>query len=641
MLSIPIINEMSTKNTRKDYADELRRAGADRVFIAPENPFGQEPDITHIIDLLRENIIYYTDAGFETAVWINGLGHGGMLNHEKKCRTGQYTRLRGLSDGSEADDSFCPLDPDFAAMYRDFIRRIAETGARMIMIDDDLRMALHGPVALACTCERHMELFNRKTLEAGIKDGPYTREMLADILFSGKASRLRSLWLQVMGDTLRDFCASLRKTVDEVDPCIRLGHCACLCTWDTDGVDSIELSYILAGRTKPFLRLIGAPYWRNHDNFNTTGIGSIIDIERMQMQWCSSYPDIEIFSEGDVYPRPRYVTPAAYVEAFDQVLTAEGYHNGILKYMLDYTFPPKYETGYIDRHLYYAPLRNSLSKAFEGKENAGIFVCEHMHMLEAMDIDGFSETELASRFVPASVNFANACGLPISFRRTPYTGAAIVFGENAKYADKEINGLPLILDAAAAKIFQKSGTDVGIRSAQRMSPPQNESFSAGKTASVGKSGAYYRLDIDSKAKVFSYYDNGAPASYLYKNDNGLRVFVLAFDAERANANSELFLSYYRKKELQDVLRLLQGTPLPAMIKNQPSVYFLCRKDEESLTVGLWNFGQDIILPSPVLLDDEYCEAEYFGDCPGVLKGDKVIPQEAIVPYGFFGFTVKK
>ena len=43
MLSIPIINRKSTAETRPVYLSELRRAGADRVFLFVDNPFGDEP----------------------------------------------------------------------------------------------------------------------------------------------------------------------------------------------------------------------------------------------------------------------------------------------------------------------------------------------------------------------------------------------------------------------------------------------------------------------------------------------------------------------------------------------------------------------------------------------------------------------
>ena len=42
MLSLPLINGQSTPATRPAFLHELRRAGIERVFICPGNPFGDE-----------------------------------------------------------------------------------------------------------------------------------------------------------------------------------------------------------------------------------------------------------------------------------------------------------------------------------------------------------------------------------------------------------------------------------------------------------------------------------------------------------------------------------------------------------------------------------------------------------------------
>ena len=56
MLSLPIINGQSTAKTRPAFLHELRRAGVDRVFICPGNPFGNEERLRTEMALLTENI---------------------------------------------------------------------------------------------------------------------------------------------------------------------------------------------------------------------------------------------------------------------------------------------------------------------------------------------------------------------------------------------------------------------------------------------------------------------------------------------------------------------------------------------------------------------------------------------------------
>ncbi len=546
MISIPIINERSTAETRPSYLAWLKKAGADRVFVCPGNPYGDRKKLEAIRERLAENITYYTENGLEVGVWINGLGHGGMLAHEVSARVGDYTRIRGLGNGGESDDSFCPLDPRFVAMYREYVRVLAEAGAKMIQIDDDLRISMHGPVAIGCACPLHMAEFNRRAAEAGLADHERTREELAAELFSGRPTPLRAVWLGLMGDTLKDFCAALREELDSVDPTVRMGHCACLSTWDTDGVDSITLSRILAGSTRPFLRLIGAPYWNNGHSFGTVNLASIVDLERMQFAWCREYaPDIELMSEGDVYPRPRYNTPSSYLEGFHQALIADGSPD-ILKYMLDYTYDTGYETGYIRRHCRTKVLRDCIAEAFRDTEPAGIYVFEEMRKLADMDCTGIPEGPLSYRLMPAAANFAEALSLPISFVRSPYTKTAMLVGENAKYAPDEMCRMPLILDCAAARILTERGFDVGLAGCVPMDKPGSEAFPDGRVMPVDTDGRFYRLTPAEGAVCDSRYPDGSPAVYRYDRKDGGRVIVYAFDFDTVSRASAIIRNYCRR-----------------------------------------------------------------------------------------------
>lgn len=643
MLSIPIINAKSTAETRPVYLSELRRAKADRVFLFAVNPFGDGVLLREEMSVLAENIAYYETAGLEVGVWIGGFGHGGGLNYEKQLAARDYTHLRGLTNGGEAGDSFCPSDPEYLAMYRDFICRVALAGAKMIMIDDDLRLSLHGAVEIGCACDRHMAMFNERAAALGLSDHEYTREELAKILFTGRAIPLRTVWLDLMGDTLRDFAAGLRRVVDSVNPDIRLGHCACLPTWDVDGADSVELARIFAGNTRPFLRLIGAPYWTDLRVFHTTGLGSIIDVERMQLRWCREMaPEMEVFTEGDAYPRPRYNVPALYLEGFHQVTEAEGQSDGILKYMIDYTYHPLYETGYIDRHNRFSFLRGELKKAFVGKHTAGVYIHEVLHKLHDMDCTELGEGEIISRFTPASVNFAGAVALPASFVRTEYTETALVFGENAKHMDEELKKMPMILDASAAQILTERGVDVGLAACEPMSAPISEFFpEEGETIPVETGGGFFRLTPAEGAKVASTFGKGIPAAYIYENKEGVRFLVYAFSAEGLDYTSAMLRGYSRQTQLFHAIAWMQKKPLPAEVRKEPGAYVLCRKSEDEMAVGIWNFGHDLVLPERVPLDGTYREIFGIGDTRAVLDGNIALIENMVFPGGFAGFVVRK
>ncbi len=648
MVSIPIINGVSTEKNRWDFIRYFEQAKVDRVFVFVDNPFEDKEALAEAMALLRENLAFYANPvapdgtvhpGYEVAVWINGFGHGGALAHDKAEKSGNYTKLRGLCNGGEAGDSFCPLDPDYRQMYANFVTEVAKAGAPMIMIDDDLRMAGHGPCQVACACDLHMALFNERARAAGLADHDYTREELATFLFNGPATPLRKVWLDLMGDTMRDFARDMRKAVDAVDDTIRLGHCACLSTWDLDGVDSIELARIFAGNTRPFLRLIGAAYWNSFGAFRNVNLGSIINLIRMQTAWCQEIaPEMEIMSEGDVYPRPRFNVPASFLEAYHQVLTAD-HMPDILKYMLDYGFDPNYETGYIRLHAEKEIFRAQLTDAFADTEGAGIYVYEAMHKMADMDCTGMSEGELFARFTPASVNYTSCLGLPSSYTRTKYTPTTLIFGENAKYATTDILDADLILDGLAARILHERGVDIGLVSLADMAHPAEETLGdcPARTYPVDTAGRFWQMHVREGAVVLGTYDNGAPAVYSYVNSKGKKILVYAFDMESVN-----FASVYMKNEYRrwQVLHQ-QGDNLPAIVPER-GLYVLCRQSETKLAVGMWNFALDIGLPQDkIRLNATYKTILPIGNASVCGMGNRAAYLEDIPPFCGGGFVMKK
>ncbi len=644
MVSIPIMSRVSDEKTRPIFRQFFGQAKVDRVFLCISNATADRDEIAGVMSRLRENLAYYANPtddgapGYQVGVWFNGLGHGGALAHDKAVAYGHYTKLRGLGNGGEAEDSFCPLDPDFRQMYINFITEIAKTGAPMIMIDDDLRMASHGPVGISCACDLHMARFNERAKAAGLADHDYTREELASFLFNGPATPLRQIWLDLMGDTLRDFARDLRAAVDTVNPAIRLGHCACLSTWDLDGVDSIELSRIFAGNTKPFLRLIGAAYWNKFGAFRNANLGSIINLIRMQWAWCREFaPEIELMSEGDVYPRPRFNVPASFLESYHQVLTADGKPD-ILKYMLDYGDDPAYEDGYIRLHASKAIFRDQLADAFADTESAGIYVYEAMHKMADMDCTGMSEGELFARFTPASVNYTSCLGLPCAYERTKYTPTTLVFGENAKYVPLDALEADLILDAVSARILTSRGVDVGLVSAEEMPSPATETLGCpARTYPVDTRGRFWRMQVCDGAAVLGTYDHGEPAVYSYSRGDGKKILVYAFDMESVD-----FGSVYMKNDARrwQVLHQ-QGDNLPAIVPER-GLYVLCRQSETKLAVGMWNFGMDIGLPQDkIRLNDTYKTILPIANADVYNMGNRAAYLEEIPPFCGGGFVMKK
>ena len=192
---------------------------------------------------LRENCAYFKVNGFETGAWVWTF----WLENNKS-----FTNMRSLN-GTEITEFMCPLDKSFVEFAAGYIRDIAETGVDIIQFDDDFRYGFLSD-SPACLCDRHIAEICRLTGEQ------LTREEIQKHILTGGKNKYRDAYLKANGDALRAFAAEMRRAVNQVNPEIRLGACACLTAWDIDGTNAAELAKILAGKTRPFVRLIGAPY---------------------------------------------------------------------------------------------------------------------------------------------------------------------------------------------------------------------------------------------------------------------------------------------------------------------------------------------------------------------------------------------
>ena len=598
------------------------------------------------IRVIRDNLEFYREEGFEVAVWISGLGHGAPLAHETGRRTlDGLQHIIGLYSGKWAEDSFCPMDKGLVKRFVDGVSKLAAAGVPMVMIDDDLRLSLHGAAMYGCACPLHIAEFNRRAKEKKLADHDFTREELAKILFTGKTTPLRLLWMEVEGDSMRDFCRALRAAADAVNPEMRLGHCAVLTTWDIDGIDSIEMARILAGKTRPFLRFIGAPYWQAGNNFNSKSLADIICMERMQAAWTQAdAPEIEVFAEGDTYPRPRYnrFSAASNLEGYSQVLESEGQLNGILKYIFPYDLPPGYEPGYVDLTERFLPLRAEQTKEFSGKETCGLYVFEAMRKLAQADCTGLAPSVVVKRWITGAIGLMNAVSMPVSFSRTPYTKAAVVFGENARHLNASLDGLPLILDVTAARILSAAEMDVGLVSSKPSDAPKGERFELkdGAVYPVAGLGRCFEVTLKDDAEVASRFSNGKPSAWFYTDKGGRKYFVYAFEAQTSEMDGLFARSYKRQGQLFDAVKRISGESAPAALLKQPGAFLLCRKNSAGeMTVGIWNLGVDILLPDDVVLDHAYQSIRFFGGATGRLDGNKVSIDQPLYPFSFAGFTV--
>lgn len=572
--------------------------------------------------------------GFEVAFWVGGFGHGAALQHEADSERARapYTPLRGL-DGRESGADFCPADPDFRAAYAASLQELAALHPHLIMLDDDFRLNVRDAVYdLACFCDRHIAAICDRVGEQ------ISREAFGKKAFVGGKNPYRSAYMAVMGETLLDFAREIRRAVDEVDPNVRLGTCMCYDTWDMDGTDGIALAYAFAGRTKPFLRTIGAPY---HD----IRVAAAVESTRMQAEWCRD-TGIEIYAEGDVYPRPRYNVPARSLELFDLALLASGAVDGDQKYMFDYTRRPTYEPGYVARHVKNTPLREGIAQLFADKAPVGVYVVEKMHKLEEWDLPEVLPAPLGrylhKGFHSRAARMLSEAAVPTAYRDTGYP--AVIFGENARgiTADKLKNGA--LLDVTAARILREQGVDVGLLCAEPHRF-QGEYYRAKNDTVMGLSAIpFHKIEVKEGAEVTTLLlPDRTPGSYRYENAEGVRFAVIVCDTYGAlpdPKHREYYNNYYRQQELRDALTWVGRKPLPARCEGNPYLYMICgqSKEGEALSVALFNVFEDEIL-QPVVTLAHPCRHIRFVSGKGRLEGDKVILEE-IPPFGTAVFEVR-
>ena len=633
--SVPILLPTVTDETREVYLSQMKAAKVERIFLTCGGySMMTEEERARDAELFKRHIPYFEKNGIETGIWVSStIGHGGPLSHEEfiqDAKKKNYSLLRTLN-GEYIADTFCPLDENFTDDIANGFKQLAATGAKTIMIDDDYRLSQHSAYPCCC-CDKHLHKISEAYGET------VTLDMLKEA-FKGGENKLRDAWLKAQGDSLRHLSKKIRKAVDEVDEnvCIALA-----CAWSPygmDGVDGVELARILAGKNSPLLRLHGAPYWKSW-----WGMGwSIIAITEVAKTFAALSQDneTELMWEGDSFPRPRYTTPASHLELFDAILRSSKAADGILKYIVDYTSHPAYETGYVARHTHNLPLNEKIAQLFSDSKLLGVRIPVFKDLFKYMDVsEDFN--------VPYLNQIPRGDGAVLAQNSIPtiYEGEGLcnaVFGENARHislSELEKGG---VLDIRAALILQERGVDVGIQAIHsfKMSSLSEETDKYGAHIHpFGNPIAAYRRfcgDLKAGAEVQSYDGENNPVAWRYENANGQKFFVLNVDQADIEYNCSINVNYIRQRQLIEAVEWVAGEKIPAKCEKNPHLYIQCGKSD-GLAVGLFNCYDDCVIPAIITLDKEYKKAEFYG-CKGKLQGDKVILEEPISAYSYCAFKV--
>lgn len=650
---VPVLNRDFTENQKQKLVEQLERFKAQSVMLVIWRVLWDENEKKKEIKTFKNTKDFLTQNGFNVSAWLAPtIGYSAPFNPKDNNAPHQHL-IR--FDGSVIGDAYCPLDEGFVTDFCDFVSKIAETGVDKIMFEDDFTFSGGKTTAekASCCCEKHLEKYSQ------IVGRRVEREELCNLLYLEGPNEYRQKWFDMQGEILKDFCKKIETAVHSVTPDVRIGLSANSSSYMQEGATVDKLAKIIAGKTRPFIRMTGAPYWQNMPVFATC-----IDAIRVQTEWCED--GIELITEGDTFPRPRHWVPANKLEAYDMILRADGKSHGILKYMMDYVSDADYETGYIDRHILNEDAYNEIEKRFTG-DTVGLRIFEYPELLKSLKFDRDFPFKMYCNdvYLPlVSQFFAIDNSLPVTYQDNG--DATLIFGENARYIDEETLKNGVVLDAAAAKILIEKGIDIGVESYSETDSPTAEFYldlNDRTTCATPDTAAFYDFKLKDGAKVLSKFacvppglgviptyseEDGIkefPACFTYENGKGQRFMVYSFSARTVTVDSKgwisgVFRNYLRQRQLGEGIKWLQkGRPLPAMCYKNPELYILCKRDGDKLTVGMWNLFPDSVLNPTIELDREYSKFDGY-KCSGKILGNKVLLDNEIPPYSFVFFTVE-
>ena len=627
LVNIPINCDKFYRTKDKSVLlNELKEYNANRVFLNFETVLDghilvyNEDEYQRQISRMKEACAFFKQNGYEVGAWFWGLQFDEQF---------PFTTIKTLN-GKNIDRFACPTDPEFIKRFRQCLIDVAKTGVDIILLNDDVRFGAWG--GFGCICENHIRMM-RNELGEDIDEA-----RLVELILSGGKNKYRDAFLKSNRLSIENYAIEMRKAVDSVNPDVRLGFCACMTSWDIDG-DAFEIARLLAGNTKPILRLIGAPYWACEKSFGNR-LQDVIELERMEASW-NRYDDIELIAEGDVYPRPRLNCSANYLEGFDTALRASGELDGILRISIDYVSNPEYEKGYLKKYLKNKPIYSAIEKYFTNKSNTGIRVYESQKKVEIMPLPNAlgEKSDMEEVFYSSAARILSANAIPTVYDGLGVTG--IAFGENAYALDENCFSCGLIIDALAAKILTDRGIDVGVDTFGSKLPIRFQYIPEDDNYIIAQRTKAFDIKIKPSAEIVSLaartLDNPEiPFCYRYQNAKGQKFLVFNCIAKKCEAHLR---HYANAKIIADNTEWLSGNKLPAFCCGHPNLYLQCKENEESAVIGIWNFFEDEAIDPVINLGQSYKSAEFL--CGEGSLCESTVKLDDIPPYAFRGIVLKK
>ena len=575
-----------TPENLDQHIANFKEAKLDRFFIGIVEPLWEGEERKEKFEWAKTVLNRIRESGMEAGIWCGGLGYGPPHGEEYNKRFSNPLTIEGFN--GRKNFANCVLDQDFRKEYLKWIQEYVRTGADMLLIDDDFVLSARN--VMGCACKEHLKLLSAR---AGYQ---VTHEDLVKA-FTGKPNALRTMFIDLQGETVMEFCRDIRRAADSVDPGFRIGLCASYTHFDLEGVDLKKMLYLLAGKgNQPYLRLSGATYWNLRASRLHPGrqsIGAIQETVRSQRAYLQN-SGIEMTDENDTHPRDHRILPSSLCELYDRITIADG-ADGRHKYMFQYFYCSSLTvTGksYLRAHLRNQPFEKELFEMFRGGYADGWLIKQEQQVMrQAVLPDEFAGDDQlmswgtqsrAGAFLTMqsqTTSYESGCGGPVA-----------AFWENARYLTGEEFDRGVLLDITAAMKLADMGVDVGLQGVEEVADPTGETFYPDGTRYnmlMEPEGKFYRVSLAPGAEVLSTFhsaDGDYPACYFYKNAKGQRFAVYTFDSNTLHYMVGLrfgvLFSPGRRAQLNEIYSRLSGKVAPISALNDVSqdFYMLARRN---------------------------------------------------------------
>ena len=551
--------------------------------------------VEHWAEVYRRLAPKYRARGIEPYFWLgHSLGHGGELSTKVQV---PFQTMVG-ADGEESKGCFCPLDEGLKQYLVDVVTTLAKADIPLILLDDDFRVNYHMPgVDIGCFCPLHVDRFNRENATN------YSGLELAELVYRGEDDT-RAKFLKTAGDSLLELAYAMEQAVHSVNPDTRLGLATAMIHYSSEGYDVRQLAKVLAGPTRPYLRVFGAPY---HVKNNPMLLGYTVDTAKHLADYLSGC-DIEIIGEGDTYPHTRFFTNRTTLQTHLLASRCSGMRN-MLHYPFCFAASPDFETIYVETAQKLRPTMTLLDTLLPQTQKAtGIQpVLTFGNLIHIPISRKMTKRERVWPDEPLALKMLTQFGIPTVPAHSASNQPVLLAGYNGfDCTDEQINTLldrGAIIDATAAGWLLERGFDIGLENIKPLDTvPTFEQYCGDFSCryrdeqvwllSPGDT-PFFNLTPKPCASVAGWFITGTdgnrtPSCVAYSNGRR-KVFALGFDFFSVRASFQAVSNMARAEQIRNVCRWL-GTEI--FLENEEFLYINAYTRGNTYTVCLVQTNTD-------------------------------------------------